>query len=593
MWLDLYQDKKYDEIVRDFIGRIDYLNNDQIWKINFIPLKPKIFKIINSFLTLYTNNEFQISPALTYQLIKYNYLIFTLSKLSDVNLKNYITLIQNQDLLKILPLLSPLLDIDINYEMMFKMNKYWTSYWYEKCSHYIMEIFTSNSEYSDRINKHFNSISNVDYYPIDCPSYVLSTYLTKDISKMVKETINNKVQLLLENVNVVNKPRNKHIGLFGRSRYFFRNKNPVYKYIKHHINALIKNNYIITIVVFDNEYSNNGEYGNINVIKIEFPQNDNLENYNDLVSKMMNIKDIENMDKILNNTFESVYFVAVGDSIESIYLSNLQLATIQFSSYGHPISSHGSKNNYFMCGEGVESDTSMNDYSENVILLSNLVSKPIIPKQDISLYEKTDKRIINLGWTYKKINVGILNMISRIDEKYDDLLFVIHTGPCGYYPLHLNHIDENISRYIKRNMYRLIPSLLNVEDYYAMKKKSYIALDCYPYGGFTTIFENLCFGVPIITIKGEEAYNRLGATILSMCHMDELVVMNMDEMYEKVVFMLNHEGYVNSVRDKISLLDMDNILGEVNYGDELVETLDELSVDMRVKLYYMEGNVNN
>ncbi len=70
-------------------------------------------------------------------------------------------------------------------------------------------------------------------------------------------------------------------------------------------------------------------------------------------------------------------------------------------------------------------------------------------------------------------------------------------------------------------------------DYYRVHERFDIGLDPFPYGGGTTTCDALWMGVPVVTLRGQTAVGRGGASIMSNIGLADLVAENADD-YVKV-----------------------------------------------------------
>ncbi len=70
-------------------------------------------------------------------------------------------------------------------------------------------------------------------------------------------------------------------------------------------------------------------------------------------------------------------------------------------------------------------------------------------------------------------------------------------------------------------------------DYIQLINSIDIALDCWPYNGMTTTCDALWQGVPVLTMAGESARQRAGASVLKTCGLEDWVVTSPAEYIDK------------------------------------------------------------
>jgi predicted O-linked N-acetylglucosamine transferase (SPINDLY family) len=69
-------------------------------------------------------------------------------------------------------------------------------------------------------------------------------------------------------------------------------------------------------------------------------------------------------------------------------------------------------------------------------------------------------------------------------------------------------------------------------EYLALHHHVDIALDPFPYNGYTTSVHSLWMGVPVVTLAGNTAVSRVGVTILANAGLAELIAQSVDEYVE-------------------------------------------------------------
>jgi predicted O-linked N-acetylglucosamine transferase (SPINDLY family) len=111
-------------------------------------------------------------------------------------------------------------------------------------------------------------------------------------------------------------------------------------------------------------------------------------------------------------------------------------------------------------------------------------------------------------------------------------------------------------------MQGLLPTVL---DHLEFISSVDIALDSYPYNGTTTTCESLFMGVPVISCAGRTHVSRVGASILSVINLGELVAESVDDYIEKAR-VLASDGqrlihYRNSLREKMLCSPLMDVVG--------------------------------
>lgn len=117
-----------------------------------------------------------------------------------------------------------------------------------------------------------------------------------------------------------------------------------------------------------------------------------------------------------------------------------------------------------------------------------------------------------------KISSVILNAWSQLLQQLPDAKLLVHTNEIGR-----AHLQE----YFRGA--RVGPERIEfvgkqpLVDYLATYRRIDVCLDTFPFGGGTTTCDALWMGVPVVTLKGETAVSRAGASLLGQLGLSELV----------------------------------------------------------------------
>lgn len=93
-----------------------------------------------------------------------------------------------------------------------------------------------------------------------------------------------------------------------------------------------------------------------------------------------------------------------------------------------------------------------------------------------------------------------------------------------------------------------LPFTTSLTDHLGMYGSVDISLDTYPYNGTTTTCESMWMGVPVVTLLGTRHASRVGASILSMLGMAELIADSETGYVESAVLLANDRERLQSLR---------------------------------------------
>lgn len=570
-WVSWYYRSEYDKIVNDFMNRLESFR--RTWTIE--PKNKEIYLMITTFSSLYVNPIFDLKDHLhlAWLLMNYNYMLYSLAHFNDIDLDYYLkTLLDNNQVVyKILLFANPMSQVPINYDILLNYNPYWTSAWIDTCSSY-SECCRGTEEGQNQMEVHYNKVINSNYLCVSPLTYFLSSYISDNISREIKKTINRTIQNKWGHIEIINNPIPNKLLVIGKTDTISLG-NPIHKYIRGHLLAL-KSRFHLTLALLNDinieddqqlKHTINEIYDDYFIFTM--PTGRSFQEINYFEHILNNPQNLRNFDKFTNNTYAAVYFPTVGDCIETIYLSNLKLARVQFSSYGHPISSFGSKNNYYIASSDIDNINIQDNYTEQLLYLDGYGANTVIPEQEP--LKPIESYKINLAWNFKKIRPYMLDLLNEIADKTDKPIeYVMHIGPCDGRPFHISHIREAL-KHVKN--VTIIPSLLSGEEYNEIKKTSYMALDSYPWGGYTTIFEHLTRNVPVVTLIGPNAISRLPAAILKFYGFSELIATTREEYVNKTLQILNDDGYYQYLRQKINSLNIRQMMLDKNYDQRFCD----------------------
>jgi hypothetical protein len=261
------------------------------------------------------------------------------------------------------------------------------------------------------------------------------------------------------------------------------------------------------------------------------------------------------------NDWAIAYYPDIGMNIESIFLSNLRLAPIQICGYGHPVSTFGSRIDYWLGGRDIESiEDHERNYSERLVLVPGSGVAPNRPDYTPQgLYAPGEVLLVNCAWTSQKINYPLLERLAGIlRHSRRRLRFRIFTGGSlsgnSYVPL-----KRDIAQVLGEANVEVLDGL-PYREYMRQLEQGDFCLDSYPFGGYATATDALYLRKPMITQEGTNFYNRSAASLLRRVGLEELIVHD-GAAYKSLALRLIHDhAYRAGLQARLAAVDLEQAL---------------------------------
>lgn len=263
---------------------------------------------------------------------------------------------------------------------------------------------------------------------------------------------------------------------------------------------------------------------------------------------------------IADNDFQLAFFPDIGMTDESVWLSNLRLAPIQVTGYGHPVSTFGSEIDYFVVGEETENlDDLGKNYSETPIVLPGLGCVPTWPTYKPKYPEKkTDKVVANCVWGPDKYNHTMLRILQEISSLTSKLEYAIFASR----GVHRYNAFLPFAGDLSRQMGETATLHSDKEYMEYMKESEYgdFAINSYPFGGYNTVVEALFLGKPVVTLEGDRFYNMAASALLRRVGLDNLIAKTAPEFIALCAKMANDADFLAEQKAKLAEVDLGKAL---------------------------------
>lgn len=534
-----YAEKDFDRICNDFLVVLEHLRG-----VTYYSLDRAATHALNAFvkqlLYFFTQPDFTIPDSRASKFIDLNGVISNAVAMSDFgNTDPYVRILlgQERNFTKLLALYSARNSFSIDRKLLFAASPTLATQWYfcftegyrNGCaSENTLSQLRQHIAYEDDRLIGINSFTHHAYFG--------ATYIDHEHDYLVKQRINRLFQSTpLCGKNIRNTPKNKRIAVLT-SMWFPRQS--VYR-SQHPFLAHLAQTYELVLVHLGH-------------------RRDDLDT--DLFTEVRYYdagNDANNLEAVDPNDFAMAYFPDVGMSIESIILANMRIAPIQVSNYGHPVSTFGSRIDYWIGGQDTEqADRAREHYSERLVLIPGCAQAPV-PLEYQRQYPTLSESpvVVNCTWSGQKINSEHLQRLKAIANSCHTPV-VFHFFPGGavlgnaYIPL-----KRSIEEALGASRVKVMPSL-EYEAYMQQLEAAHFAIDAYPFGGYNTAVDLLTLQMPIVTLRGNRFYNQSTAYLLSTVELNELIATTDEEFILTAIRMIDDREFRDRMRRRLKTADL-------------------------------------
>ncbi len=546
--LQHYMQKRFDKVSQMFIDV--FLHFDKVWYGGFSRSDLlKLEEFVATFLYIWTRPDFKLPSQYNTVFSNIGHLIANVVAMSSYGSTDGALghiLAQDHNYYRMLPLLTVYNTIQISAEQIVNVDPIHGTLWW--LAYQTASPGSLTQEVHDRMVRQYFDIPK-DLKLRDCrvaPLYFQVSYFAPERARAVKTVLNDQIASQIK-VSVCNKPNVKSIAIVsGR----WQPTTAVYKSMAPQVHALASK-YDLTLV--------------------QFGENESLvdrSHFKSVVQVKM-FKDFTGCDisAIKNNDFQLAFFPDVGMNFESTWLSNLRIAPIMVTGYGHPVSTFSRQMDYFIGGQEVErADLASENYDERLVLIPGLGCYPIDPKYTRKGRVDSKEIWVNCCWTTHKINYPMLCVLRTIQQlaprpvkfhfypswtlgKYNNLIYFVKT----------------LNQFFGYGNWRYDTNL-KYHDYLASMEQAAFTIDSYPFGGYNTIIDSLFVGCPVVAIEGTQFANRASSALLRRVGLDDLIVSNLEECAAKALELASNPDYLESARSKLA--DVDNLQQLLLHAEE-------------------------
>jgi len=520
---------------------------------------------MSTFFFIFSHPSFQIPADYAKVFVNINHVISNMAMMSSVGSTlpalNRVAL-QDNNYVKLLTLSTCQTPLDVNFNDLFTPNAELTSVWW--LNYQTSAAGTLTKEVHDRVVSHLQSMPEKfvlsDFRT--APLYFQSTYYSPETDYIIKTELNRQVRSKLSSAKIQTINPKRVAIITDR----WQPTTAVYKSCYHQIEAL-SNKYDLTLVYFSEDRESKIDRGLFKETKRVYLEPD---------MKRLNFSEIK------HNDFKFAYFPDIGMNYESVCLSNMQVAPIMATGYGHPVSTFGSKIDYFIGGMDAEvPELAEKNYSERLVLIPGIGAHPVFPNY-VRKNPTPSKFIINCCWTAPKINYPMLEALKEIKSRASK-------------PVHFQFFPSwTVSRYqsalpFLTGMDKVFEGNSTVyfdtpyQQYLELLEQGRFSLDSYPFGGYNTVVDSLFVGCPVVTIEGSRFFNRASSALMRKVGLPDLITTSVEEYIGLAVELIDNSQELDSLRSVIGSTDLKSLLVDNNEPISFANAIEYL-VDTHIEL---------
>ncbi|MFM8893767.1 MAG: hypothetical protein ACKOTB_19545 [Planctomycetia bacterium] len=556
---DDYRRHDFDAMSRRFLEVLEHLRSVTYYAIDK-PTTHLLNTFVKHFLYFLSQEDYVLSDAYASRFIDFNGVIANTVAMSEFGSTDpfvRILLGQQRNFTKVLALYSPRNRVKIDRRLLFGTSPALATQWYfcftegyrNGCADPVtLDNLREHVAYEDDRLMGINSFTHHAYFG--------ATYIDHEHDYLVKQRINRLFQSTpLCSRQIRNTPKPRRIAILT-SMWF--PKQSVYRSQQPFIEALAKDHELVLVHL-------GHERADLDTRLFKEVRSSDAST---------NADDLSALDP---NDLAMAYFPDIGMSPESIILANMRVAPIQVTNYGHPVSTFGSKIDYWIGGRETEAiDRAREHYSERLVLIPGCAQAPV-PLDYRLTYPSLPPSpvLVNCTWSGQKINSDHLHRLKRIAETAKaPVQFHFFPGGAilanGYLPL-----KRAIDGILGEQRVRVMPNL-DFEPYMQLLETSHFAIDAHPFGGYNTAVDLLTLRMPIVTLAGNRFYNQSTAYLLGRVGLDELITRNETDFINSCVRMIDDADYRDRMRRRLKIADLATTVLSHEHEPAFVRAIDHL-----------------
>lgn len=237
-------------------------------------------------------------------------------------------------------------------------------------------------------------------------------------------------------------------------------------------------------------------------------------------------------------------------------LASLRLARAQATSWMNPGTSGLPEMDYFFSSVLIERPGAEADYSEHLVRFQTLPSHlPVyqLPEGPVS---RADYGLAEAQYLYT-----CPQSLLKFHPDFDELLgAILRRDPQGHLALIGRKGQQPLCDLLLRRFQQTLPDVMSriwilpemsPHEFFGLLRISDVVLDPLYYGGGTTTYQAMAYGIPIVTLPTERMMGRITAALYAKMGLLDTVARDAGEYVEKALYFAHHPDQRRQFREGI------------------------------------------
>lgn len=260
--------------------------------------------------------------------------------------------------------------------------------------------------------------------------------------------------------------------------------------------------------------------------------------------------------QIVSDKLHILVFTDIGMHPQYTQMAGLRLASVQCTTWAHPITSGSPTIDYYLSSDLMEPDNSQEHYSEQLVCLPNLGFSYIKPDVPQPTKNRIDFGLRDDAVVYLSCQ-SLFKYLPQYDYIFAEIARYVPHAQFAFLSFHRSvHITNKFQQRLKRAFAKLS---LDSDDYCVFLPRQHwveylnlnlvsdIFLDTFGWSGGNTTLEAIACNLPVVTCPGAFMRGRHSYAILKMLGCEETIALNEDKYIEIAVKLGLDREWRNSI----------------------------------------------